>query len=109
MTIAKSKQRKDKANLLLVPILLIILGGAFFSISLYNKIVDLKHKLTGLENELYDLEVGNAELKNNLFSLLDVNNMQNLISENGLILEKNPSYLEFKTNELASNMQKDEN
>jgi len=66
--------------------------------------VDLRHSLSGGEKKLDALEVVNAELKNRLYGILDSNNLRLKSDELGLILEKNPLYIETEAQVAATNL-----
>jgi len=104
MTIIEPNKNKSKNKLFIVLISAVIFIGSFFSIRIYNVNVDLRHTLTREEKKLDELEVVNAELKNRLYGILDNNNLRVRADELGLILEKNPLYLETDEQVVATNL-----
>ena len=74
---------------------------AVWGIFIYNQLVSLRHEVKKQENNIQQAEVQNAELKNNLYSILNEKNIESLINQQSLILEKNPNYI--KTAKLTLN------
>ena len=97
MTIIQPNQQKSKIKLLIFLLILIVFGGAYLNILVYNETTDLRHFLKENEKALEHLQVLNAELKNQLYAKLDAENIKKAAGELGLILEKNPTYLEAKS------------
>lgn len=79
----------------------ILAASAILGIFLYNQLVNLRHEITSQENNLQKAEVLSAELKNNLYAMVDTKNLQNLAAENGLVIDKTPQYV--KNEPLAAN------
>ena len=101
MTILQPNKKKPNVKLFTISAVAVVLLWAYFSIIFYNDVVDLRHTIGAQEKLVDNLQVDNAELKNKLYLTLDVNNVAGLASESGLILDKNPGYLESKASELA--------
>lgn len=74
---------------------------AVWGVFLYNQLVSLRHETEKQNSDLRRAEVQNAELKNNLYSVIDERNLKSLINKQSLIFDKNPQYL--KTEQLAAN------
>lgn len=104
MTIIEPKKLKPKSKILILFLFGIVLVASLGVITFYNKIVDLKFQLSKQEQELEDLKVLNAELKNEVYSYLDVDNLSTIARALGLILDRNPTYLEMETPDLARNL-----
>lgn len=68
---------------------------AYWGISLYNQLVDLKHASAGGEILLQELKAENAEIKNNLYLLTDYKGLIKLGEEVGLAEVKSPKYFEL--------------
>ena len=77
--------------------------GAMMSIPLYSSIVDLRHTIRDSEQKTAELLVKNTETKNQLYELLDGAHLEGIAGQLGLILEKNPGYLEL-TADLATTL-----
>ena len=80
-------------------ILILAVGNILFYANTVNLQQTINHQ-TGKEQEL---ELTNAELKNKLYQLLDLQNLSVLAKERGLIKIKNPGYLEINTALAANN------
>lgn len=79
--------------------LIISLSNVF----IYNKIVNLQHLLKNQEEENQELRLVNVDLKNQLYQLLDTNNLAQFSKEEGLVRVQKPDYLEINsTNDTIS-------
>ncbi|MEK7162736.1 MAG: hypothetical protein AAB696_00380 [Patescibacteria group bacterium] len=96
MTIIQLNKNNHKTNFLVSILMMISIVVAVFGVFLYNQLVNIRHEVKRQENNLQQAEVQNAELKNNLYSILNEKNMKSLINQQSLILEKNPEYLTKK-------------
>lgn len=64
-----------------------------WGVFLYNELVDVRHEVQKQTNNVQEAEVSNAELKNNLYNVIDANNLETLAKEQSLILDNNPQYI----------------
>ena len=96
MTLKKSKYRK--LNLLIIIVGLALLVVSLSNVFIYNKIVILQHRLKSNEKDLRELRVANVNLKNQLYKLLDIKNINQLSQKEGLIKVQKPQYLEVNLN-----------
>jgi cell division protein FtsB len=94
MTIIEPNKHKKRINFFLILILLLLLLGAFLNIYLYNYIVNLRHTITSFEKKMHELEVANADFKNDLYKIRDNSNLMHLIDKFKLVKENKPEYLE---------------
>ena len=62
----------------------------------YNQMVNLKYSLSSRQTELGELQVAGAELKNQLYAVLDSNNLNELVSDMNLVLDNQPNYLRWQ-------------
>lgn len=99
MTIIQPNKNNHKITFGISFLMIITITAAIWGIFLYNQLVNLRHEVKRQENNLRQAEVTNAELKNNLYSILDAKNLESLINNQSLIFDKNPNYL--KTKQLA--------
>jgi len=81
-----------------------LIMGAIFSVSFYNKIVDLRYELRSQEFAIGEQAVRNAELKNSLYEVLDVERFESVALELGLVIERNPEYLETEVITVATTL-----
>ena len=68
------------------------LGGLFF----YNHAVSNNHELAQCKDVMREREVKNAELKSTLYALTDTQHMQDVAMRDGLIIERNPNYVQLQ-------------
>jgi len=76
----------------------ISVAAAVWGIFLYNRLVDMRHEVKRQEENIRRAEVTNAELKNNLYNILDAKNLEPLINKQSLIFDKNPEYAKIADN-----------
>lgn len=82
-----------------IVLLIISLSNVF----VYNKIVGLQHLLKNGEKNNQELRLVNIDLKDQLYKLLDTNNLGQLAKERGLVKVQKPQYLEINsTNDTIS-------
>lgn len=101
MTIVQLHNSSSKLNVLMFLLMSILAVSAVVGILLYNQLVNLRHEITSQENSLQKAEVGSAELKNNLYTMVDLTKLEKLAAEKALVVDKNPQYV--KTEPLATN------
>lgn len=94
MTI-KNPTKKDKYFGFLVKLFLIVAIGAGIWIWQYNALADARYELETLENKIAELEVENAELKNDLYKITDPSHLEEVASVEGMVIDENPNYLEL--------------
>lgn len=95
MTIIEPTKNKYYSSefLYLVGLILII---AILNIYFYNLNVNLKYQISVYEKSLQQLDVANAEIKNQLYLMLDSKNLSSLIQKYNLVSDKNPDYFEHQ-------------
>ncbi|MEK9168565.1 MAG: hypothetical protein AAB698_02080 [Patescibacteria group bacterium] len=101
MTIIQLNKNNHKKNFLISILMMVSVVMAVWGIFIYNQLVSLRHEVKKQENNIQQAEVQNAELKNNLYSILNEKNIESLINQQSLILERNPNYI--KTAKLTLN------
>ncbi|MEK7608347.1 MAG: hypothetical protein AAB495_02110 [Patescibacteria group bacterium] len=94
MTYIQPKKSYSLINILLAAAVLGVLGGAAGLIMIYNQTVALSHGIQISKNELRAIETANAEMKGKIFSLFDPESVTAFASGRGLIIDKNPQYIE---------------
>jgi cell division protein FtsL len=97
MTIIQPNKTNHKANFLISLLILTSISIAVWGVFLYNQLVDFRHEIKKQEADISRAEVMNAELKNNLYSIIDAKNLKSSVDSQSLILDKNPEYLKEKT------------
>ncbi len=98
MTIIQPNKNNHKTIFAVSILMIISITAAVWGIFLYNQLVDLRHEVKRQEENLRRAEVTNAELKNNLYSILDAKNLEPLINSQSLIFDKNPEYKRLSQN-----------
>jgi cell division protein FtsB len=93
MTIIQPNKNNHKINFLISILTVISVIAAVWGVFLYNQLVSLRHEVKKQETNLERAEVSNAELKNNLYSILNEKKFEPLINQQSLILDKNPEYV----------------
>ena len=69
-----------------------------WGVFLYNQLVDIRHEIENKSNSLGKAEVNNAELKNNLYNIIDSANLESLAEGKSLAFDKNPQYVKSSNN-----------
>ena len=98
-----TKQKYIKLNLLIIIVGLALLVISLSNVFVYNKIVNLQHRFKNIENNIQELQLVNADLKDQLYKLLDTNNLGQLSQKAGLVKVQKPQYIEINpTNDTIS-------
>ncbi|MBI4992154.1 MAG: hypothetical protein HZB99_02960 [Candidatus Harrisonbacteria bacterium] len=92
MTIIEpTKNRYYTNEFLYIAVLILML--AIFNIRFYNSNVSLKYKISLQEKVVQKLEVTNADLRNQLYQILDSRNLSSIVDKQNLVSDKNPDYM----------------
>lgn len=102
MTIIQPNKNRIKVNLTPLILAAAVILAILFAVFLNNQIVNLKYSLSDAEKRLERLRVANAESKNQLYVILDMQNHSELASRLGLVKENKPIYLKEQWQEFAS-------
>lgn len=62
-------------------------------IYLYSELVNNRHAIKDVKDSIIALEVENADLKNQLFTMTDPSGLEVLAAEFDFVFESNPQYL----------------
>jgi len=92
MTFLKIKGDKNNLVFLIQLLLLIVIGGAFY-ISQYNAIAENRYQIREMEQQITQLETLNADIKNNFYQTISSAKFETIAEKYGLILERNPDYM----------------
>ena len=79
-----------------------VILGALLNVYLYNKIVNTTYLLKDQGNELGKLQVASADLKNNLYKILDSGNLIKVADQLSLVKDPHPKYLEITGSGIAT-------
>ncbi len=93
MTIIQPNKTAYKSNFLILILMFVSISMAVWGVFLYNQLVNLRHDVKNQETNISRAEVMNAELKNNLYSIIDAKNLKSSVDSQSLILDKNPEYI----------------
>ena len=102
MPIIEPKKEKSKIKYVIFGLILAASFGAYVSILLYNGIVNLRHGISESEEEISRLEAANADLKNKLYSVTEIENLKLLGSKSNLIPDRKPEFIKFSADDLAN-------
>lgn len=97
MTIIQPNKNDNKINFLISFSISGLVVFAVWGIFLYNQMVNFRHEFSNLEKVVQQKEVENAELKNNLFQATDTRNLETLVNQKSLILDKKPEYVKAQS------------
>ncbi len=97
MTIIQLNKNNHKMTFLISILMIVSIVSVLWGIFIYNQLVNIRHNRTNHEASIRQAEVTNAELKNNLYSIIDAKNLEPLINTQSLILDKDPEYTKSHT------------
>ncbi len=101
MTIIQPGNKKTFLNKVIVGLVLGAILVAFFLVSLYTRFVNLNYGIAETKKTIEEMQTGNAELKDQVFALLDRSRLESVAVERNLVKEKNPQYLQVSGEPLA--------
>ena len=93
MTIIQPNKEKKFSLLLVAVLFLPLLAAGTGLVVLYNQTVNLEHNIEAARAEWQKIEAGNAELKDDIFTLFDSASLEFLAVGQGLVKEKYPEYI----------------
>lgn len=93
MTIIRQKKDNNPIKKLIIGLGIGAACAAIAGMGFYNQVVNNSHEIAQRKGDVRDLEVRNAELKSALYELTDTQKMQSFAASNGLVIEKNPTYV----------------
>ena len=89
---------KNKFSISYFPLVgFFLLAVAILSIYFYNSNINLKYKIRAQEKLSQQLEALNGDLKNQIYQIMEFNNVAEFALRQNLISDKNPDYLEYKS------------
>lgn len=102
MTYIKSKKLNILSRLGLWFMVIPMMAGIIALIMLYNKTVDLRHRISQSKIESQRIETERAELDMDILSGFNRERVAEFVAAHGLIEEKHPQYREVSQWEVAS-------
>lgn len=88
-------------NSILTGLIILSVLTAFWLVVFYTRLVNINHGIAETERAIQEMQTGNAELKDQVFALLDRTRLESLAAERNLVKEKSPKYLETGETPLA--------
>lgn len=99
-------QTETKINAKLSGVLKVVILGlvAVFAVGIfaYNGSLQMRRQFTVLRDRVESLQEINADLKNTLYALTDARTLGDVAIRLGLVVEKNPQYLNVGTSPLVA-------
>ncbi|MBI4159920.1 hypothetical protein HY504_02010 [Candidatus Wolfebacteria bacterium] len=92
MTIVQPYKRTPLGILFFWIMGFVISGIALYGIILYNQLVDIRHDVSAIHQNVRRAEVMNAELKNTLYAATDPINPEGILRDRGFIVDGRPTY-----------------
>jgi cell division protein FtsB len=93
MTIIQPPRANIFLNVIIAILITALFSGSFWLVTLYNRLVNLNHNILELTVELNKLQAANAEVKKEIFAILDSQNLERLAGEKRLVKDLSPEYL----------------
>ncbi|MFA5099074.1 MAG: hypothetical protein WC461_02565 [Candidatus Paceibacterota bacterium] len=104
MTIIQPHKNTNSSNFLVSILMMFCVVVALWGIFLYNQLVDVRHEISGKQDDIQKAEVTNAELKNSFYNLTGTESLKSAADAQTLILEQNPQYVKLgEVKQLTSN------
>lgn len=92
MTIINPAKNQNLVRFFALFFAILIVGGIVY-IYEYNAVADARFEIKSLRQEIVDLEVKSAELKNDLYQVTDPTKLQKVAEDYNLVFERKPQYL----------------
>lgn len=92
MTIINPTKNQNIIKFFIALFAVFIVGGIVL-IYEYNAVADARFSIQSLKQEIVDLEVRGAELKNELYEITDPAKLQKIVADYHLVVEQKPHYL----------------
>ncbi|PIR05098.1 MAG: hypothetical protein COV57_00890 [Candidatus Liptonbacteria bacterium CG11_big_fil_rev_8_21_14_0_20_35_14] len=86
--------KKDNFNIYIGALVLALILVSGLWLYTYNLKVTVLHNISGVELELQRTRVVNAEMKNNLYSLLNPAEISIMAEARGLVKDSNPEFIQ---------------
>ena len=94
MTLIQPKQQKNFYRIIMGMMCLLLLVGIVSLIVVYNRTVDLQHGVVDMKSKFDKAQTANAELKDQVFAVLDGNHLKAFAEERSLVKDQKPQYVE---------------
>lgn len=97
MTYIHPDKNKSILNYILAGLIFFTLGGIFLLVTLYNNVVNLDHNIATMKSQVDSIGAENTTLNNQVVATLGGGGLQDIATENGLVVDNHPQY--FPTNQ----------
>lgn len=91
MTIIRPNAYKEIKKLVAL-LSVVLVGTLLLGVFIYLQTVSMKHDIANAQDNLDELKVENADLKNSFYGMMDSDNLEKLALERGLVKDKNPQW-----------------
>lgn len=96
MTIIQpNRTRAFPLNIILSALIALVVLAAVWLVSLYNTLVNIQHGIAETRDEIRNIQTANAELKEELFAILDSRKFEEFAAERALIKNRAPRYFQL--------------
>lgn len=96
MTIIQPHQNTSFINKILVLLFAIAIFLVAVFVVIYNKSVDLEHRISESKAKIRDVKTSNAELKEKIFNVFNEDSLNKVIAEKKLVKDREPYYIEVE-------------
>jgi cell division protein FtsB len=96
MTIIQPNRSSSfRLNWLIAGLVLLLVASSVWLVSLYNRIVNLEHGTAAMRREMHEIRSANADMKEEIFGLMDSGRFEELAASRGLVKDRDPRYLQI--------------
>ena len=86
--------KKDIMNPITLSMITFVLLSVFGFLFFYKNLITLRHDLANNKNVIEMEQVKNAELKNNLYKIVDEMSQEDFLRESGFVFDQSPYYVQ---------------
>jgi cell division protein FtsB len=97
MTLIQPNKQNFILNLVFFALVALVAVNVIWLIVLYNKTVSLTHGATAMREDTSQLEAKSSEIKGQMFTLLDPDQMSTFAASRGMVADHSPEYLPIIT------------
>lgn len=97
MTVIEFGKRDLKINFFIASLVVVVILSAGWGVVLYNNLIGLRHDIQTTRQTLAQEQVRNAELKNDLYHVMDSVLEETFLAESGLVLDQDPQYVKMSS------------
>ena len=94
MTFIRPNKQRTTLDLVLGALVILILGGTFWLVVLYNHVVDANHAIAADKAMLDTIGAKNTQLSNQAMAAIGNAQAASLASQDGLVSENKPQYFQ---------------